>query len=478
LSSARRRSFGQKLTSLVVITTGVAALVITTSIAAIELQRLRTTLLARFSTQATLIAIHSTAALRFADQAAGEETLAAMSAVPEATGAFLYDADGGLFATYQRAGHSLPPPAQPDPPGHRFAQRTVVLSAPIEHQSQRLGTLVLVYDLRAYYAAIVREIVFATVIGAAAIALALLLARRLRRGLEEPVSELARATRAVTQTRDYSIRAQKFDDDELGDLTDTLNQMLTRIEEYELRQREADEHRRRYTAELERRNRELDEFAYVASHDLRSPLQGIKHLARWIEEDNVGALQERSKRHIEQMQQRVTRLERLLDDLLQYSRAGRMRGEIVPVDTTALLRDTITLLAPPPGFTFALGERLPAFVTAKVPLETVFRNLINNAIKHHDRADGRIQVDCHENGAWYGFIVGDDGPGIPPEAHAQIFQMFETLKPRDSVEGSGMGLAIIKKIVESFGGSVGVDSVVGKGAKFRFTWPKVMPLEN
>jgi signal transduction histidine kinase len=117
-------------------------------------------------------------------------------------------------------------------------------------------------------------------------------------------------------------------------------------------------------------------------------------------------------------------------------------------------------------------------VTAKVPLEAVFRNLINNAIKHHDRPDGRIEISCRENGAWYDFTVGDDGPGIPPESHEQIFQMFETLKPRDSVEGSGMGLAIIKKIVESMGGRVGVDSAVGQGARFRFTWPKVMPLEG
>ena len=478
MRAARSRSFGHRLTSLVVMTTGLAAIVVATTIAGLELLRLRPTMLARLSTQADVIATHSTAALRFDDHRAGIETLSALNAVPEALGAYLYDADGELFAAYQRAADSPPPPARPDPPGHRFEQRTLVLSTPIEHQSQRVGTLTLVYDLGDYYFAIARQIIVATSIGAVAITLALLLARRLRGGLERPVSELTRAARAVSQTKDYSIRAQKFQDDDLGELTDTLNHMLSQIEQYERLQREAEDLRRRYTSELERRNKELDEFAYVASHDLRSPLQGIKHLAKWIEEDNLGVLQDRSRRHLEQMQQRVTRLERLLDDLLQYSRAGRVRGEVVPVDTAALVRDTITLLAPPANFKFAVGERLPAFVTAKVPLESVFRNLINNAIKHHDRPDGRIEISCRENGAWYDFTVGDDGPGIPPESHEQIFQMFETLKPRDSVEGSGMGLAIIKKIVESVGGRVGVDSAVGHGARFRFTWPKVMPLEG
>lgn len=468
----RRRTFGHKLSRLVLTTTTLTAVVVAASFAILEQLRLRASVLARVTSYAEVTAIHSTAALRFDDQAAGAETLAALRAVREVAGAFLYDARGEPFAEYTRDTAPGTAPPRAGPPGHRYADRSLVLTLPIEHQQQRIGTLVLDYDLATYYAAYVRRITVAAVSGAAAVLVALALAYRLRRGLERPVSELARAARAISRTKDYSIRAQKIDDDELGELTDTFNDMVSRIEQYQRLQQAAEDHRRRYTAELERSNRELDEFAYVASHDLRSPLQGIKNLAKWIEEDNARVLHEQSLRHLRQMQQRVARLERLLDDLLQYSRAGRVFGDLVEVDTRELIRETVGLLAPPPGFRVELQGDLPRFVTAKVPLEQVFRNLINNAIKHHDRPDGRVEISCRENGAYYAFSVADDGPGIAPESQEQIFRMFETLKPRDAVEGSGMGLAIIKKIVESLGGEVGVESKPGHGARFWFTWPK------
>jgi signal transduction histidine kinase len=468
----RARSFGHKLSMLVLTTTTLAALVVAATFGILEQLRLKPIVIARVTSYGEVTAIHSTAALRFDDSAAGAETLSALRAVREVAGAFLYDAGGEPFAAYTRAQAPATAPPRAGPPGARFADRALVLTLPIEHQEQHIGSLVVEYDLTEYYAAYARRMGVAALSGAAAVLIALLLAYRLRRGLERPVSELARAARAISQTKDYRIRAQKVGDDELGDLTDTFNDMLTQIEQYQQLQQAAEDHRRRYTADLERSNRELDEFAYVASHDLRSPLQGIKNLAKWIEEDNAGVLHEQSLRHLRQMQQRVARLERLLDDLLQYSRAGRVFGELVEVDTRELIRETVGLLAPPSAFRVDLQGDMPTFVTAKVPLEQVFRNLINNAIKHHDRPDGRLEISCRENGAYYAFAVADDGPGIPPESQDQIFRMFETLKPRDAVEGSGMGLAIIKKIVESLGGRVGVESEPGQGARFWFTWPK------
>lgn len=228
----------------------------------------------------------------------------------------------------------------------------------------------------------------------------------------------------------------------------------------------------RYTADLERSNRELDEFAYVASHDLRSPLEGIASLAGWIEEDSGAQLPEDSRRHLAQIGQRVVRLQTLLDDLLHFSRAGRRETALELVDVAALVQDIISLLNPPSGFQIKLGGNLPQLETFRTPLQQVFQNLIGNAVKHHDRQAGLIEVSAEESEGSWTFTVADDGPGIEPAYHERVFMMFETLRPRDNVEGSGMGLAIIRKLIETYGGQIRLDSEPGKGARFTFTWPK------
>lgn len=226
------------------------------------------------------------------------------------------------------------------------------------------------------------------------------------------------------------------------------------------------------TAELQRSNRELDRFAYVASHDLKAPLRAIDNLSKWIEADAQAVLPPASREHLAKLRNRVQRMERLLDDLLAYSRAGRIRHAPEHVQTMALVRSIFDLLSPLPEFRLVVEDDVPDLVTQRVPLETVLRNLMGNAIKHHDRPDGCIHVTVKDLGERVEFCVADDGPGIAPNFHERIFELFQTLQPRDQVEGSGMGLAIVKKTVESMGGEVWVESDLGRGAAFRFTWPK------
>jgi len=223
--------------------------------------------------------------------------------------------------------------------------------------------------------------------------------------------------------------------------------------------------------ELERSNKELATFAYVASHDLRSPLRGIAQLSDWIVEDMPSEMPPEIDEHLKLMRSRVARMEHLLDDLLSYSRVGRIEGETATVDVAELCRESFDLLAPPPGFTLELAGDLPRLTTRVAPLSQVFQNLIGNALKHRDRDTGTITISGKLVAGGHAYTVADDGPGIPPQFHERIFGLFQTLRPRDEVEGSGMGLALVRKQVELYGGEIVVHSDGGRGAAFEFTWP-------
>jgi PAS domain S-box-containing protein len=236
--------------------------------------------------------------------------------------------------------------------------------------------------------------------------------------------------------------------------------------------KQAEQKLERLAAELARSNADLEEFAYVASHDLRAPLRAISNLSEWIEEDLGESLAGDIQKNTDLLRSRVQRMERLIDDLLTYSRAGRVAAEIKTVDAAAMLTDVIFMLDPPEGFTIEIGPNMPVFETAEAPLQQVFHNLVGNALKHHDRKDGRIDLASSTVGDLYEFSVTDDGPGIAPEFQESVFQMFQTLQSRDKVEGSGMGLALVKKIIEHHGGRIELESAPGQGTTFRFTWPK------
>lgn len=223
---------------------------------------------------------------------------------------------------------------------------------------------------------------------------------------------------------------------------------------------------------LEDSNRELDQFAYVASHDLKAPLRGIANLAQWIEDDLADRFTDESHEHMRLLHGRVHRMEALIDGILQYSRAGRTHQAPERVDTRALLDDVVDLLAPPPGVEIVVQPGMPVLSTERLPLQQVFLNLVSNAVKYGG-AGGRVEVSAsqgEEAGVCH-FTVRDSGPGIAPEYHERIFAIFQTLEARDKVEGTGIGLSIVRKMVESRGGRVWVESAPGQGAAFHVLWP-------
>ena len=232
------------------------------------------------------------------------------------------------------------------------------------------------------------------------------------------------------------------------------------------------------TEELQRSNRDLEQFAYVASHDLKAPLRAIEVLVSWLKDDLEDFEGGDVHENLDLLDQRTVRLARLLDDLLEYSRAGRKIGGIKTINTKEFVEDIATLIAPPEGFVIEADDSLPEIVTHHAPLETVFRNLMSNAIKHSpDASKGRIHVAAEDRGSMVEFTVQDNGTGIPQEYAEKVFKMFQTLKARDEMEGSGMGLAIVKRIIDWQLGEIWFeDGPDGVGTVFHFTWNK-QPVE-
>ncbi len=211
---------------------------------------------------------------------------------------------------------------------------------------------------------------------------------------------------------------------------------------------------------------------YVTSHDLKAPLRAIANLSEWIEEDLEESLTDDTRKQMKLMRGRVHRMEALIEGILEYSRVGRVSVDIGEVDVGALLTETIENLAPPADFNIEISPDMPTLNAARVRLSQVFANLISNAVKYREHDDGHIWVSVKDQGEFYQFSVADDGPGIAEEYHEKVFKIFQTLQARDTFESTGVGLTLVKKIVEEQGGSIELESSEGQGSTFRFTWPK------
>lgn len=229
---------------------------------------------------------------------------------------------------------------------------------------------------------------------------------------------------------------------------------------------------RQRTAELEAANRELQSFAYVVSHDLKAPLRSIHQLASWLADDYATVFDAKGQELIALLTGRVKRMDTLINGILEYSRIGRIHGVICPIPLNELLTEIVDSLAPPDHIQIQIPSTLPTITADRTRITQVFQNLISNAIKFLDKPHGMITIDFTESGSYWIFKVIDNGPGIAPQHHERIFQIFQTLQSRDQVESTGIGLTLVKKIVEWYGGEIWVESTVGQGSTFCFTLPK------
>jgi signal transduction histidine kinase len=454
-------------------------------------------LILQTQTIAQVVGLQSLPEIEFGDTEEAHRTLERLNQVPGFCEATLWDRRQQLFARFAKdPAYKAPdfneggliPVYDRGPPWHDEDDNLLVEVAIIsQDEEEPVGYLRLRVSTSPLREKIQKYILTVSLLVFILIALATAAAVKLQGVISGPILQLAGAARLVSLGGDYSTRVTKAGDDEVGVLFDAWNEMLGQIDQRQFEQERVELQLRsqqrqlriytkrleQYAEELERSNRDLDQFAYAVSHDLRAPLRAIGNLSGWIDEDLADKLTGDSRQHMTLLRKRVERMDRLINGILEYSRVGRTQASSSEVDVSDLIKEVIDDLALPQSFSIVVGREMPTLVTEGVRLAQVFSNLIGNAIKHHDRKDGKVEISCSidESSNQYIFNVKDDGPGIAKEHHEKIFMIFQTLEPRDVRDNTGLGLALVKRIVEDHGGTLEVDSEPGRGSTFRFTWP-------
>lgn len=638
LHSAHRRTIGgilqsmtirHKLVSIIMLTCVVALAVAGCTFMSYQRNSTRNDLFGTLETQADMIATICEAAVSSEDTKRAEHALSAFRSQDSVVYACISGADGNILASYQREEGVVPQGAK-----HAVFEETrvvtpgfLMVSSPIVDPSSlvKMGVLSVWSDLTPVEAVFRRYAIMILVIILMASLVAYLISSRVEGIISHPIGHLTDVVKTVSDQEEYSIRACKQYDDEVGVLIDAFNDMLVQIqtrdvalvtanEELEARvdERTTDlresEHRyktllqnipqkilykdlnSRYlvcnesyanelnmtpeetygktdfdffskslaekyiaddkrimdngeleeieelhilngkeltvhtlkspvrneegdiigvfaifwditpykeaernqvklnkdlkatVAELKRSNSELQDFTYITAHDLKAPLRAIGTLTDWIYADYSHAFDDHGREQMELVKGRVSRMNQLIDSILRYSEIGRGKRHVRTVDLNDLLSETLAMVNPPDSIEIEIRDSLPTLTVERHRILQIFQNLIGNAVQFGHQGTGHVQITCQDREEDWKFSVSDNGPGIDARYHEKIFKMFQTLVPRDELESTGIGLAVVKKIVELYGGQIWVESEVGQGTTFSFTLSKELtsqpPLEN
>lgn len=221
---------------------------------------------------------------------------------------------------------------------------------------------------------------------------------------------------------------------------------------------------------LKQKNEDLKDFTYVASHDLRSPLFAIQSIGKWFEEEAQDSLSEKQQKQVHLLNQAACQMEEMLDDVLEYAKAGGETSRLMPIPVAAILKNTQALIDFPQGVSFEVSPELEQIMVPEKPVDQVFFHLVSNAVKYQDKEAGYVRVTGKDQIYFHAFSVTDNGPGIPEKYHKEVFSLFKRVGQKQG--GTGIGLAIVRKLVERAGGTISLSSEEGKGTTFTFTWPK------
>jgi signal transduction histidine kinase len=426
-----------------------------------------------------IIAANCTMALTFNRREDATETLSALRFQPHMAAACLFDRDGKLFAQYPTSGNAgtFPPPGKG---GYHFAHSHLTGFQPVTQEGILLGTLYLDLDT----GAMLEDWIWGSIgIGAMVIAAVLLLAylvsRSLQRQISEPILALAETASAVSKEHDFSIRARKLSNDELGLLTDAFNQMLAEIHKLNatLEQRVSER-----TALLQAANKELEAFSYSVSHDLRAPLRHIDGFVKILQETSAAGLDAAGHRYLGIISKAAKQMGSLIDDLLVFSRIGRSEMRRTSVKMNDLVAEVLREMTQ--DFQGRAIEweilPLPEVFGDRPLLKQVWVNLVSNAVKYsRDRSPARIKIGCRENGAdTWEFFIQDNGAGFDMQYANKLFGVFQRLHQAEEFEGTGIGLANIRRIILRHGGKTWAEGKVDAGATFYFTLAKPVLEKN
>jgi signal transduction histidine kinase len=484
----RRGSFSIA-TTLTAVNTFVCAVVLLLALAvfaAYDQAAFRDAIVRQLSTQAQMVASNSVSALVFNDSSAAEETLGALRAASNIVSAEIYTPDHELFAFYRRDGDGADAPlVLPDDrlETHVFAGDGLTLARRIVFEGKSAGTVSIRSDLSELQARRRQYVGIGASVLTASLMAACVLAWISQRGISQPIVRLADTARRVTTERDYGLRAAaSASAREINTLTGAFNDMLAEIQTRDRALHEAhdglEQRVRRRTAELDAVNSELEAFSYSVSHDLRAPLRHVIGFASLLEEHAKDSLDEQGTRYLDTITQAAQKMGRLIDDLLAFSRMGRSQLVTTRVDLNELVREAREEAAPESAGRSVEWrvEALPAVEGDRAMLRQVVVNLLSNALKYSSsRARPCIEVGARRAAREVTLFVRDNGVGFDMQYAHKLFGVFQRLHRSDEFEGTGIGLANVKRIVHRHGGRVWAEGEVDRGATFYIALPETGP---
>ena len=465
----------RKLMTMILVISGVVLVLTCAAFIGYELLTFRQATVRQLATLGEIIAAQSTGAVAFDNQGDATEILAALKAERHIAFACLYDGKGRIFARYPATAPDAAFPGGPQTDGYRFAAGHLVGFTPVVQRqgNERFGTLYLNSDMGAMDERMRLYAGIAALVVLLASSVAYALSRMLQRQISQPILALADTARAISDRRDYSVRAGKHGDDELGMLTDAFNHMLTQIQE----QNEFLEKRvRERTSELESANAELEAFCSSAAHDLRTPLRTITGFADVLLDPRGHLPPEKAQRYIRMIRDGSGQMNDLINDLLTFSRLGRQELTREKVDLHALCHrayDALENDRRERTVAWRLHPLPPADGDAAL-LHVVFTNLLSNALKYtRPRANAAIEVGVTvEPGETHPvYFVRDNGVGFAMRDTEKLFGLFQRLHHAHEFEGTGVGLATVRRIIDRHGGRIWAEAAPDAGATFFFTLP-------